>query len=543
MTKYSLNTIIFLFLILFCKSLFSQQILPLNRNLNQTIEKSINDLGANFHSSFKPYISSVDSSGFDSVLMLNRNADYKNYSWFKRKLRYENFIIVDTTDFYLTIDPLFNFSYELENSEKSKNISKIYNNTRGIIIKGILGNNLYFESLFCENQSFFNSYLNDFVSKNRIVPGQGFVKNFKTNGYDYAYATGLISYSPKKYFNFQFGHGKNFIGDGYRSLLLSDNSFNYPFFKITTNIWKLQYTNLYTTYLDLNSNHSYPGGFQRKQSTTHYLSININKYISFGMFESIIWQRADSTGSRGFDINYINPVIFYRPVEFSLGSPDNALIGSNLKIKINNNITYYSQLIIDDIDFGRSKEDSTGNGGYILNKYGYQLGIKFYDLFSIPNLYFQTEYNNVRPYVYAHKTPLQNYSHYNQALAHPFGANFKESVTILNYRFKDWFVEFKLNYAVYGADTANFHWGKDIFRSDYEAQRGFPSYNNKTGQGLHTELIFAKFRFNYLINPKTYMNVFVEFVYREEKSEITVNKASFVSFGIKTSLNNFYYDF
>ena len=120
MTKYSLNTIIFLFLILFCKSLFSQQISPLNRNLNQTIEKSINDLGANFHSSFKPYISTVASLDFDSVLMLNRNADYKKYSWFKRKLRYENFIIVDTTDFYLTIDPLFNFSYELENSEKSK---------------------------------------------------------------------------------------------------------------------------------------------------------------------------------------------------------------------------------------------------------------------------------------------------------------------------------------------------------------------------------------------------------------------------------------
>ncbi|MCK4662427.1 MAG: hypothetical protein KAT68_06160 [Bacteroidales bacterium] len=173
-------------LCLFCNILFlslidltAQEIMPLNRDLNQTIEKSINDLGANFHSSFKPYISTVASLDFDSVLMINRNANYKNYSWFKRKLRYENFIIIDTTDFYLTIDPLFNFGYELENSEKSKYISQIYNNTRGIIIKGVLGNNLYFESLFCENQSFFNTYLNEFVSKNRIVPGQGLVKNLQ----------------------------------------------------------------------------------------------------------------------------------------------------------------------------------------------------------------------------------------------------------------------------------------------------------------------------------------------------------------------------
>ena len=60
-------------------------------------------------------------------------------------------------------------------------------------------------------------------------------------------ANGHVSYQTSKHFNFQFGHGKHFIGDGYRSMLLSDNSFNYPYLKITTDVWKVSYVNLYSS--------------------------------------------------------------------------------------------------------------------------------------------------------------------------------------------------------------------------------------------------------------------------------------------------------
>ena len=522
-----------LFILLFANSLISQQTLPLNRYLNQSFEKELNKTTSTQHSDFKPLICFPTSPNYDSLLLYNKKPQHASY--IKRKLFYENFIIVDTNNFHLTIDPLFNFMF----SQEKDNDTKYYINTRGVNVKGQIGKHLSFQSNFYENQAVFYDYITDFVKKYRIVPGQGLSKGYKDNGYDYAWVTGLISYSPSKYFNFQFGNGKNFIGNGYRSLLLSDNSFNYPFFKITTNIWKFQYTNLYTSLIDINAPHTYQGGFQRKYGSFHYLSYNLCKRLQIGLFESVIWQAADSTGKRGFDISYLNPIIFYRPVEFSLGSPDNSLMGANLNFKISDKTLFYSQFILDDLDIGKSKLGK----GFILNKYGYQLGFKFFDLFSINNLYFQSEYNRVQPYVYAHKTPMQNYAHYNQALAHPLGANFKEVISILNYRYKNIFVEYKFNYALYGADTSNSHWGKDIFKSDYDAQLGYPSYDNAVCQGYETTLMYQNISLSYLFNPKTRMNISLGYTNRTLINDAETIKNNYFYIAFRTSLINLYNDF
>ena len=65
-------------------------------------------------------------------------------------------------------------------------------------------------------------------------------------------SSGYVIYRPNNMFTLQFGHGKHFIGNGYRSLLLSDNSFNYPFLRIQTTFGKIQYTNLYAELQDIN---------------------------------------------------------------------------------------------------------------------------------------------------------------------------------------------------------------------------------------------------------------------------------------------------
>ena len=69
----------------------------------------------------------------------------------------------------------------------------------------------------------------------------------------------------------------------------------------------------------------------RKYTTTHYLSWAISKRVNLSFFDAIVWSATDSAGNyRGFDAQYLNPIIFMRPVEFSIGSPDNALMGLNL---------------------------------------------------------------------------------------------------------------------------------------------------------------------------------------------------------------------
>ena len=232
--------------------------------------------------------------------------------------------------------PIINLSKGKEVNE-GKNT---FTNTRGFLIEGDLGKKISFFSSFVENQSIFPNYVDNFIKENTVVPGQGYARNFKQTGFDYAMSSGYVSYRANKMFAVQFGHGKHFIGDGYRSLLLSDNTFNYPYLRIQTTFWKVQYTNLYTEFQDINyfSNNGLANydqmGYAKKYMSAHYLSVNVTKKLNISLFESVIWRMNHAPGSNGFDVNYLNPIAMLRPIEFSVNSPDNVLVGVNGKYKL-----------------------------------------------------------------------------------------------------------------------------------------------------------------------------------------------------------------
>src|SRR5690606_20577986 len=135
-------------------------------------------------------------------------------------------------------------------------------------------------------------------------------------------------YSPGRgnHFNFQLGRGKHFLGNGYRSVLLSDFAPAYPYFRINTNVWRLQYNVWYTMMYDVSAANQIQRHFRQKWGTFHYLSWNVTESFNVGLFENIIWRGSDTNQARVFDVNYLNPVIFFRPVEYSLGSPDNSFL-------------------------------------------------------------------------------------------------------------------------------------------------------------------------------------------------------------------------
>lgn len=523
------------FLFLICShhiGLSQQSNLPLNRDINKFYDHSLNILSSSFHTSIKPYrmdelnnITNVDSL---TKTLYGSKSGAKSYLY--RKLRKEHLFTINDSPFEVNIDPVFNLELGQDLGTKTTFI-----NTRGFWLEGNIGSKFAFSSSFYENQGKFIDYIDTYIRTNNVVPGQGSIKPFN-EGFDYAMASGYVSYTPSKYFNFQFGHDKNFLGDGYRSLLLSDNSFNYPFLKITTNVWKIKYVNLYAQFLDIQASHTYELGYKKKYGTFHYLSWNITKRINLSLFESVIWQASDSTGSRGFDITYLNPVIFYRPVEFSLGSPDNALMGLNLKFKVNSNNLVYGQLILDEFKLNEIKNGA----GWYANKQAFQLGGKAFSLLGFTNLDFQTEFNFVRPFMYSHDVVLSNYAHHNQALAHPLGSNFWESVSFLRYRYKSFFVEAKFMYSIHGADTMGLNFGNDLYQS-YLSR--YSEYGNYVGQGLKTTLIYEDIRLVYIVNPKTNLNIEVGFSNRSESNTLSSIKSNFFYIGFKTSLTNSYYDF
>jgi hypothetical protein len=503
-------------------------------NFNQLIYAEESDL----HTSFKSIIKSDLNFDVDSILESQIQSDYSN--WYLRKMFSEHFFLLKGDDYRVVASPIINLTSGKEFVQEKNT----FTNTRGFIIEGDLGKKISFFSSFAENQSIFPDYLDVQIRKNNVVPGQGYARSFKETGFDYAMSSGYVSYRPNKMFVVQFGHGKHFIGDGYRSLLLSDNTFNYPYLRIQTTFWKVQYTNLYTEFQDINyfSDNGLDNydqmGYAKKYMSAHYLSINATKKLNISLFESVIWRMNHAPGVNGFDVNYLNPIVMLRPTEFSVGSPDNVLVGVNLKYKLPFSSYLYGQLLLDEFTLEQIKS----NNGYWANKFAYQLGYKIFNAFSIDNLTLQTEYNLARPYTYSHRNTQQNYAHYNQPLAHPLGANFSEFLLLINYKWKKFVVDGKIISSKYGGDIKGvpFSYGSNVYLNynDRPADFGIDMY-----QGNLTTVNIKIFNISYIVNPKTNLKINIGVTLRDFKNEDEELQTQFINFGIKSDLFNHYYDF
>lgn len=388
---------------------------------------------------------------------------------------------------------------------------------------------------YSENASY-PGYVGNYIEYTKVIPGMGDADNTSL-GYSFSRASGFIAFTPDNIFEIKAGVGKNFIGDGYRSLLLSDNAFQYPYLRINSTFWKLRYTNLYCMLDDIRTNVGFASNPVRKFTTIHFLDWNISKRMNIGVFESVVWQSKDTLYNRGFDINYLNPVIFYRSVEYSLGSSDNSIMGLNAKLKINGTYQLYAQFVLDEFLL---KEVMDGRGWWG-NKYGVQIGAKAVEPFKLKNLFIQSEFNIVRPFTFSHGSVLQNYGHHNQPLAHPLGANFWESVSLVRYRWKDFVISNQTNIALYGTDTTGgTSYGGDIYRS-YQDRDG--EYYHRIGQGISNHLFYNRISLSWILDPEINLRIELSHVYRRLENQIGTDTRNFIMFSLRTNLWNSYTDF
>ena len=540
----------FVVLSIFSFASYSQHTnLFLGRNYTSDINKILYTEELDIHTSFKPIIKSDLSFGTDSVIENYYPNPYKNL--YLQKFFSDYLIVLEGSEYKVIASPITNFSKgkELIDSKGT------FINSRGYLIEGDLGKKISFSTSFIENQAIFANYLDTYIRDNKVVPGQGYARDFKETGFDYAMSSGYVTYKVNNMFTLQFGHGKNFIGDGYRSLLLSDNTFNYPYLKIQTAFWKVQYTNLYAELMDINyfETHGLPNwdqiGYPKKYLSSHYLSINATERINLSFFESVVWRMNHAPGSSGFDVNYLNPIAMLRPIEFAINSPDNVLVGVTTKYTFNSSYMY-GQLVLDEFSINNLREEDD----FWANKVGYQLGYKVFDSFNIERLTLQTEYNYVRPYTYAHHNPAQNYAHYNQSLAHPLGANFSELLFMANYKWKRFEIDAKIMFAKYGGDFKGdtISYGNNLYLStgNYAQEEGLvgmgsgrPSdFGIEMYQGNLTIIDYKSFNVSYILNPYANLKINLGVTLRDSHDNDGDQKTQFINFGIISDLFNHYYD-
>ena len=495
--------------------------LPLNQQYNYYLESLINQSETPYHTGAKPYL----HQQIDNDELRDYNADNrKYYYWLGEKIFRGHLGKVEGKDFAFYINPLFNFEGGIDLQDTATRL--LYKNTRGVEVFGHVGKRLSFTSNFYENQAEVPIYLTDYTLQQKSFPGQGRVKTLTDDsaGFDFSNSTGYISFVAANWLTIDFGADKNFIGDGYRSLLLSDFSFNYNQTRLHWRFGKgrFEYTNIFANLLTLEREPQFSTPealFKKKGGSFHYLSANLSKKIQVGLFEGTVWKRTGDNGQTPFNYAQLIPVLGVNTGLQGFDGVNNVVAGLNLKYRFKSNMYLYGQLMVDDPNTDRL---------------GYQVGLKGFDLFKIKRLTAQAEFNSVAAYAYSHRLPRQNYAHHNEAIAHPLGANFNEVVGLVDYQWKRLFINAKVNYATFGTENDTIRNGTSIFAED----------QTPTSEVLQdSKLVFIDAKFGYKMNRHTHMRVYLGVTQRDLTSPLGNEGTTYIYLGFRTNLRNDYYDF
>ncbi len=523
--------------IVYSNLLYSQSAnVPLNRDYYHILDRMAiksGKMSAYYNSAMKPYRREMvaaftkelnsDSLEFTPIDKFNKEyIEDDNWSFYDSSIadsrkpflkvlyrKKPDFFSVITKDFELHVNPVFRFStgYDSESDVMP------YVNTRGIEASGMIAGKIGFYTYLATTQAAYPLYVRKYIDRNGVVPYEGYWKTYNTNGVDYFTPRGYISFNIVKPINVQFGHDKLYLGEGIRSLGLSDFTNNYLFLKLDVKVWKIYYRLVFAQhYADV---YSFPGTgslggpYPRKYLAHHHLTFDIGKNLRLGFFEHVIM--GDSVNN-SFDPNYLNPAIFYRGLEHQSGSTSNVIIGFDLTWNFLRRFSLYSQFILDEFVLS----EITSGDGWWANKYGLQLGLKYMDAFWIRNLDLTLEYNVSRPYTYGHENIYTNFANYRMPLAHPYGANFREFIAVARYQpFKKFSFIGKLILSGYGEDDIDTNWGKDVMKSYLTVEQ---QYGNVIGQGYKTNFGYFDFTTTYQFKHNLFIDL--QFLFRNAESEL-----------------------
>ncbi|XOV66518.1 MAG: hypothetical protein ACFHU9_12900 [Fluviicola sp.] len=429
--------------------------------------------------------------------------------------------------YYLTISPAFNFSVGADLEDTTN--TRLTRNTRGFLVEGDLLEKVSFSTSFYENQATFARYASNYFSdagelylnqngyftQNAVIPGEGRTKDFKESGFDFGYAIGNVVYRPWKQLTIAFGNNGHFIGSGHRSLLLSDNSYSAPYFRIDWKVHeKLQVRVLRSKLLNLlrrpftSSAESY---YEAKGYSVNYLTWTPNQNFNLSLFEGVIWNRGDSVSYRSAHPLFYNPVPGIAGI---LGSNEvNSMIGLNASFQLKDVHRLYGQIAVPNWTFDRT---------------GFQAGYRGYNFFGLNDFMLQVEYNYIPEEMYAAQNPRLNYIHYNLPLGNTRGDGIQEILLRSNYEFKRAYVDVLVSYMM----LRNYN-PRGLLPTNALIDPGTESSFNTTNIQIEV---------GYRFNRKMNFSVFARNVIRRSTADDPINGTIFQA-GMRTALLNQYDDF
>jgi hypothetical protein len=156
------------------------------------------------------------------------------------------------------------------------------------------------------------------------------------------------------------------------------------------------------------------------------LRFSIPNLFDIGIGESVVY-------SRGIDIGYLTPFIFYKFVEHSLQDRDNGTLFFDIQTHFIKDLQFQGTFFMDESLFGGLTEFNKQT-----NKVAFQLGSMWTEPVGVKDVSLTLQYTYIRPYVYTHFNPKNTYTSFGQVLGNPIGPNADQIYSRLTYDFSDW---------------------------------------------------------------------------------------------------------
>jgi hypothetical protein len=512
------NLLLLLFLILSVMASAQYEMTPLNSFARYLQLKTYSDSSVIYNDTYLPML--INSNETDAGIKRYQNR-------VMRFVRNKHFVELRDSTLTLFADPFINFS------DSRHGDTSFTCNSRGLIFRGKLSENFYFMSAAVENQVYYPYYLQSYITEKRVIPGLGRYKGFKETGTDYAFAFGQIYWTPLKYLTVEAGHGKQFIGEGYRSLILSDFSSFYPFLKFTASFGRFSIAHMYTAFQGVRREDSRLLVYQRSHGSFTSLAFHFSHKFKLSLTESVIWQTYGDNYNNRFPAAFFIPVPLIKPMYYGLSNPNNIMLGLNASWRPTYSILLYGQYILDDFS-----QQHASDSMKIYNRNGYQAGIRVIEPFKIKNLFLLGEFNKVRPYTYSSSITRQSFMGMNEPLAHPLGAGFREIVLSGYYRYKSIYVSATYSKAITTRDVTGTNFGTSISKSDTTAT---PS-SAITVEAIHLQITNFSAEAGYIINPRYNFTLSAGYRYRNYRDYTDFN-TDLIYIRLSTQLINHYNDF
>ena len=255
------------------------------------------------------------------------------------------------------------------------------------------------------------------------------------NNYDFT--EGYLKYHTepveKMHLSFQLGREYKTVGYGYGSkLILSGDNPSLDFLQFDFNYGIAHFTSIHGSTVgdySVNKNDRYT-----KFWAFNRFKLSFKNLFDVGIGESIVYS------GRGLELAYLTPLGFYKFIEHSIQDRDNGNLYFDLQTGFIQDLELQATFMLDENILSNLQ-----NLDSYKNKTAYQIGLFWYEAFTLNNLSFVLEYTKIRPFVYSHNNIQNTYTAWGTNLGHPIGPNSDEILTRFAYNFTDW-VRLTLDY-------------------------------------------------------------------------------------------------